>query len=573
MSLAFGGCATVPVVAEPGTALLGAVPASVAVVGWGLALAAAALAFYLAARARRRLSETDAALADLQQRHHHLQERWQAVAENSPDYILLLDPDGTIRFVNRMRPGVSREAVIGRPVYQFAREDQRPLLRAALEAVVSTGEVRAVELVSQTADGANPLYEARFAPVRQDGKVIAIMAISHDITQERRVERQLRQALKMEAIGRLAGGVAHDFNNILTVIQCNALLTREGLPADAPVLTELDEILRAAERAAHLTQQLLAFSRRQIIKPVAMDLRTSVTNITRMLTRVIGESIQLEVRQAPESLPVRADPGQVEQVVMNLVLNARDAMPRGGRLVLETARVSLCDDFEHRHGIIRKGDYVTVVVRDTGSGIPEEVITEIFEPYFTTKEIGKGAGLGLSMVYGILEQHHGGVVCDSVVGQGTTFSVFLPLDVMPPGAEAAPATTTPSRTPLPRIRTILVVEDEISVRTITCRLLEKEGYNVLVAADGTEALKLVESYREPVHLLFTDVVMPGTNGAELARLIRAQRPELKVLYTSGYTDSVVIRHGVEAQNLEFLHKPYTSQELLDAIRKVLFGHA
>lgn len=549
-----------------GLVLAQATPTAIAIAGVVLVMLGAlvvAVVGACAVRARKQHEEADAA-------RREMENRWESLMASIPDIILAIDVDGHITYANRVPSGIERHTLVGGQVYDFVADSDVGELTGIIDGVVTNAQPESFQMPAVGPDGASALYDCHMAPVLAEGVVTSLIMVCRDITEEQRVEKQLRQSQKMEAVGRLAGGVAHDFNNVLTVIQCNALLVRENLPDDSKNLVELDEVLQAAGRAGNLTQQLLAFSRRQMIKPEYLDLRKVVEDMTRMLRRIISENIKLELKQHDSALPVVADAGQMEQVVMNLVLNARDAMFDGGQLTLETNTETLVQDLEHRNGIVPQGEYVVLIVRDSGAGMPPEVLSQLFEPYFTTKEVGKGSGLGLATVYGILEQHKGSIVCNSSEGEGAEFTIYLPVAKEGRPAEAGTEDTARPRTPLPKGKTILIVEDEVSVRTITKRLLERQGYNVLVASDGAEAVRLSENHRDPIHMLFTDVVLPGANGAELAKMLGAQRPDMKVLFTSGYTDSVVIRHGVRASEIEFLHKPFSAAELSSKVRKILF---
>jgi PAS domain S-box-containing protein len=383
----------------------------------------------------------------------------------------------------------------------------------------------------------------------------------------RLLQEQLIQAQKMEAVGRLAGGVAHDFNNMLGVITgyCELLLDQPTLPET--VRKPLGEVKKAGERAASLTRQLLAFSRKQMIQPQVLDLRAVVTSMDQMLHRLIGEDIQLITRLPRVLGSVMADPGQVEQVLMNLVLNARDAMPQGGTLTLELAEVTLDQPPSTPDGLT-PGRYVCLTVADTGCGMDEETLPHLFEPFYTTKEVGKGTGLGLATVYGIVRQSDGYVAVDSAPGQGATFRIYLPRLEDPEPA------TVPTAAPggAPRgSETILVAEDEEMLRRLVCTLLRAGGYQVLEAGSAEEALAQCSRHASPIHLLLTDVVMPGGSGRDLAVNALARHPGMKVIYMSGYTDDAVVRHGISSAEVHFLQKPFTAADLAQEVRRVLDG--
>jgi signal transduction histidine kinase/ActR/RegA family two-component response regulator len=377
---------------------------------------------------------------------------------------------------------------------------------------------------------------------------------------------QLEQAQKMDAIGRLAGGVAHDFNNLLTVILGRTDILLHPLKPEDPMRRGIELIQRTAGRAADLTRQLLAFSRKQVLEPVILDLSAVTTDMKDMLGRLIGEDIALLTTPTPGLGRVKADRGQIEQVVMNLTVNARDAMPQGGRLILETANVELDDEYVRRHVGARPGPHVMLAVSDTGTGIPREIQAQIFEPFFTTKEQGKGTGLGLATVYGIVKQSGGYIEVDSEPGQGTTFRIYLPrleAEAVTVDRNARPAAAAGGT------ETILLVEDEEGVRELARDILRASGYTVLEARNGPEALLLCERHQGPLDMLLTDVVMPRMSGRELAERLAPLRPELSVLYMSGYTDDAVIRHGVLAAGTAFLQKPFTPAALVLRVRETL----
>jgi signal transduction histidine kinase/CheY-like chemotaxis protein len=377
------------------------------------------------------------------------------------------------------------------------------------------------------------------------------------------LEEQLQSSQKMEAIGSLAGGVAHDFNNLLTVILSYLGFAMSELQDDDPIKEDLLEVQKAGERAATLTRQLLAFSRRQVLQPVPLDLNQIATGLEKMLRRILGEDIDFVQELAPDLGVVVADPGQVEQVLMNLVVNARDAMPEGGRLTIATCNVEL----DASHASLKPGPYVQISVSDTGWGMDEQTRRRLFEPFFTTKEKGKGTGLGLPTVYGIVKQSGGEIRVSSEPGRGTSFEILLPREL---SARAVP-TVIPSKVP-GRIRgteTILIVEDEEALRKVAARTLDKAGYKVLTAGDGTEALLKSEQYADHIDLVVTDVVMPGIGGRTLSQEFSKRRPTTKILYMSGYTDDTIVYHGVLEAGTHFLGKPFTEADLSRKIREVL----
>ena len=412
-------------------------------------------------------------------------------------------------------------------------------------------------------DGSTRWIRDRAFPVRDGGEVRRIVGIAEDITAVREAEERLRQAQKMEAIGRLAGGVAHDFNNLLSVIFGYSGFMQEDLAPDDPLRENVEEIVKATRRASDLTQQLLIFSRRQTQTLQPLNLNELVTNTERMIRRVLGEDIELVFRPGASLGCVRADVSNLEQVLVNLVVNARDAMPTGGRLTVETANVELGKDHPLTHVAERQGPHVMLSVSDTGIGMDQATQSRIFEPFFTTKRLGKGTGLGLSIVFGIVEQHGGSIWVYSEPGHGTTFKVYLPRSELPaasarPGAARAPGGH----------ETILLVEDEAQVRAIAQTILRRCGYRVLVAQSAAEALCLCQGH-EPIDLLLTDLVMPQMSGAELARRLAVERPAMKMLCMSGYTDDAILRHGLVDSALAFLQKPFTSETLSTKVREVL----
>ncbi len=397
------------------------------------------------------------------------------------------------------------------------------------------------------------------------GEPVRSLGISLDTTERRKLEEQYFQAQKMEAIGRLAGGVAHDFNNLLTAILGFAELLLAGRTPGDSDYADIMEIQKAGTRASALTRQLLAFSRKEIIEPTLLNVNVVVADMRNMLERLIGEDVRFVLRLRPDSAPIRADRGQVEQIIMNLAVNARDAMPGGGTMTIETANVELDEHYTRMHLGAKPGAYVALTVTDTGTGISPQVRSRLFEPFFTTKEQGKGTGLGLATIHGIVMRSGGSVGVYSEVGQGTSFKVYFP---RADGAEPAGAAVAPPAHGRRGTETVLVVEDAEGLRKLTRRLLERQGYTVLIAADADEALTLFEQHRA-IDVLLTDVVMPGASGPELSRQLIEQQPSLHVIYMSGYTEDAITHHGVLKPGIEFLHKPFTAETLGRKIREVL----
>lgn len=386
---------------------------------------------------------------------------------------------------------------------------------------------------------------------------------THELRQK---EEQLLQSQKMEAVGRLAGGVAHDFNNLLTVILAYGDLLLSESPEDAPHREELREMCDAAERAAALTRQLLAFSRKQVLQPQVLDLNQVVHRLEKLLGRVLGEDIQIITRLSAEVHSVSADPVQVDQILVNLAVNARDAMPKGGKLIVETANVVFDDDYVQAHSEVARGPHVMLAVTDTGVGMDAETRAHLFEPFFTTKELGRGTGLGLSTVYGIVRQSGGNIWVYSELGRGTTFKIYLPAHLEAPHV-VEPRPTEPA--PAHGTETVLVVEDEPKVRGLVVRVLESSGYRVLAAGDADEALKMSEEFEGPIDLLISDVVLPGTGGPQLANELNRQRPSLRILFTSGYTDKAIAQQGVLAPGALLLEKPIRPKSLLREVKRAL----
>ncbi len=416
-------------------------------------------------------------------------------------------------------------------------------------------------------DGTPTVVRISGRAMRDRDNTVYYELFTEDVTERRALELQLRQSQKMEAIGRLAGGVAHDFNNLLMVISGYSEFLLERLGPDPDVRGPAKEIANAAERATSLTRQLLAFSRKQMLAPKVLDLNEVVTENLKMLTRLIGEDIELVMKPGSELNAVKADPGQIEQVIMNLAVNARDAMPKGGKLTIETSNVVLDESFTRLHAPLQPGEYVVLTLSDTGTGMDAETQSHMFEPFFTTKG-PKGTGLGLSMVYGIIKQSGGYIWAQSDVGKGTTFQIYLPraTEVGEPAAMQAAITAT---APRPNVETILVVEDEENLRHLARQYLQAQGYTVLEAPNGATAIQVCTEYSGPIHLLLTDVIMPGMNGRELAQSILTLRPDTKVVYMSGYTENVIGHNGMLEAGVNLLQKPFSLPALKAKVREVL----
>ncbi len=496
--------------------------------------------------------------------------RLARAVEQATDAVVITNPDGTIVYVNPAFERVSeysREEAIGQnPRFLKSGEHDETFYRQ-MWMTLTAGAAWTGRVVNKRRDGSLFEEEATISPVFDtSGRVANYVAVKRDVTNEIRLEQQLHQAQKMEAVGRLAGGVAHDFNNILGVISGYGEMVLRKLPAEDPLRPKVDQILRAADRAVGLTRQLLAFSRKQVLQPKVLSLNTVIADTEQMLRRLIGEDVDLVTTLSADIGRVRADPGQVEQVVVNLAVNARDAMPEGGRLTIGTANADLDAAYAASHAGAEPGRYVALIVSDTGQGMNAETRAHIFEPFFTTKEAGKGTGLGLSTVYGIIKQSDGYIWVDSELGVGTTFRIYLPQVEGPEGVATQPPQALPPRRGNARI---LLVEDEDMLREFLREGLEANGYIVLSARDGAEALQIADEFRGRIDLMVTDLVMPGMTGREAAEQIGAVLPSLKVLYMSGYTDDAVLRRGVLDAGFAFLGKPFTLDALLHKLQDLL----
>jgi PAS domain S-box-containing protein len=469
--------------------------------------------------------------------------------------------------------GFRRDEVIGRSSLELGLwpdPDQRRTLIARLTA---EGQVRNFEVLARRKSGEPFPVVASVAVLPGDGRPL-ILSVIRDVSELRRsqqalqrMEEQFRQSQRLEAVGRLAGGVAHDFNNILTAISGHSSLLAESLAPDDPRREDVEGIRTAAQRAAALTRQLLAFSRKQVLQMRVLDVNEVVRALDTMLRRVIGEDIRLDLVLASDLAPVRADPGQLEQVIMNLAVNARDAMPGGGRLTIETANVALEEPDAAAPSALPSGPHVMVSVADTGVGMDAETQSHIFEPFFTTKEVGKGTGLGLSTVYGIVKQSGGSIWASSEPGRGATFRIYLPPVHEP--VESPDVAAAPVSRPSGGHETLLLAEDDPGVRQIVSDALAQQGYSVLRAPDGQTALEIARAHPGVIHLLLTDLVMPGMTGRGLAEALRAERPGVRVLFMSGYTDDAVVRQAVLDTGLPFLQKPFTPGALAAKVRAVL----
>jgi PAS domain S-box-containing protein len=497
------------------------------------------------------------------------EERFRALLENGSDVTALVGTDGVVQYASgpvRRMLGRAPEDLVGQSAFALMHPDDVAGMRLKIEhALAHPEEPVASTYRMRHEDGSWRFLESMVVSHRHNPAIRAIVVNSRDVTERHMLEEELRQSQKMEAVGRLAGGIAHDFNNLLAVMLGYTTLTQSRAGDAAVVTRNLDHIRTAAERAASLTRQLLTFSRKQVLMPRVLELDAVVRELGTMLERLIGEDVQLVTGIAGARGRIRADRGQMEQVIVNLAVNARDAMPHGGRLDITLRDVTV--EAAGEAGALRPGRYARLEVRDNGVGMGAETLERVFEPFFSTKEKGKGTGLGLATVYGIVKQSGGHISVKSAPGQGTTFRIWLP-EVEADHTEAAPA--APSGTDAPRgSETILLVEDEEALRSLLSEVLTGSGYRVLLAASGAEALKISRAHGGALHLLLTDVVMPGMGGREVATILGAERPGLPVLFASGYTAEAIARQGVLEEGMDLIHKPFTPDALLQRVRERL----
>jgi len=500
------------------------------------------------------------------------EERFRALVENSSDALMLLDAEGRVTYMTSSSSrqfGWMPDQMIGRSVFDFVHPDDADAAAARMtEVITSPGKTVTREIRFRHADGSWRIMEGVAVNRLDDPSVRAIVVNARDITDRRKLEEQLRMSQKMEAVGQLAGGVAHDFNNLLTAIlgYCNLML--DDMPSEDPLRGDLDEIRAAGERAAALTRQLLAFSRRQMLQPQVVDLNAVVRQMEKLLRRLISEDVELATRLAPDLMTVRVDPASIEQILVNLAVNARDAMPVGGRLTIETSNIDLDTAYAVTHVTMTPGRYVMLAVGDTGEGMDAATRARVFEPFFTTKEQGKGSGLGLATVYGMVKQSGGYIWVYSEPGHGTMFKVYFPPAEQRTSEAAAEHPGRRTSDGKQGWETVLLVEDEDAVRALAREVLRRHGYVVLEARHGVDALRIAERHGDDIHLMVTDIVMPHMSGRDLAERLSSARPGMKVLFMSGYTDHALM-HRELTPGSAFLQKPFTPEGFARKVRSVL----
>jgi two-component system, cell cycle sensor histidine kinase and response regulator CckA len=503
----------------------------------------------------------------------HSEAQLRSILLTAPDVIMTVDRSGTIIFINRTAPPLRPEDVLGSCAFDHVPPEMRPRVVAAVENVFATRELYEYEVQGPPGpDKAREWWSVRAGPLIEGGEVVAATLCATNITPrkrseeiEARLQEQLRQLQKLESIGRLAGGVAHDFNNLLTSMLGFIDLAQRSQSTDSPAIEFLEGATEAARRGGTLTQKLLAFARKQIVHPTVVAINQIIEGMAPMIRRLVGEDLEVTLALALTPDKVKVDVGSLEQVIMNLVVNARDAVAGTGRITLATGLVRLEADAARDHGTT-PGEHVFFAVTDTGSGMSEEVAARAFEPFFTTKPVGKGTGLGLAMCEGIVRQAGGHITVDSKPGRGSTFRVFLPRAA---DERSAPISRASTGSPARGRETLLLVEDEPLILRMAKRVLSELGYTVLTAADGYEALAALERFGGDVHLLITDVVMPKMSGRELAARVTALRPDIRVLYSSGYAADEIGEDGILSDGINFLPKPYVPSKLADAVRDVL----
>ena len=504
----------------------------------------------------------------LEQQIRRAKKEWEQTFDTVPDPVLVLDEQFRVRRANRATTrvlGLEFSQLIGQPCYQVVHGRTEPPPECPLQRMLASGKEARADIEEPRL---GKVFDATATPLHNSGSaVLGCVEVLRDITARKRVEEQLRQSQKMEAVGQLAGGVAHDFNNLLTAIIGYSDLGLARLREGDHLRKYVQEIKKAGEQAASLTRQLLAFSRRQVMVPQVLDLNSVVGNVQKMLRRLIGEDIDLLTVPGPGLGRVKADPGQMEQVILNLALNARDAMPQGGKLTIETGNLDLDESYTRSHIDVAPGPYVMLAVSDAGCGMDAETLSHIFEPFYTTKEEGKGTGLGLATVYGIVKQSGGHISVSSDPGKGTTFTTYLPRveeSIVPVRPSLAAGKSSRGT------ETVLLVEDDVTARDVVREVLQSRGYTVLEATGSNEALEIGErQVSRPIHLMLADVVMPEMSGPQLADRLACLHPKMKVLYMSGYTDAAVARHVKLTRDIPYLQKPFAAEVLARKVRELL----
>ena len=500
------------------------------------------------------------------------EELFRLISENAADMIAMVDVTG-----HRLYNSPSYQKVLGYSLQELEKTsafeqihpDDQQKVKEAAQSARQTGVGRRLEYRIRHKDGRWLVLESTASVVRDAaGEVEKLVIVNRDITERKQLEEKLYLSQKLDAIGRLSGGIAHDFNNLLGVIIGYSEALKRRIPADDSFREAVDEIMNAGKRAAALTQQLLAFSRKQVLEPKVLNLNAVVVEVEKMLRRLIGEDIELQNSLSANLGRVKADRSQIEQVLLNLAVNARDAMPQGGKLTIETTDAELDQTTVNRLAYVVPGHYVMLKVTDTGCGMDAELLSHIFEPFFTTKEQGKGTGLGLATVYGVIKQSGGYIWVESEPGKGTTFKICLPR--VEEALEKTQVNEDPAQV-AQGSRTVLLVEDEQSLRKLARNMLKDIGYTVLEANDGSHALEIAKQTASGIDLLLTDVVMPGMSGRAVAEKLSPLRPEMKVLYMSGYTDGAIAPHGVLESGISILRKPFTRDELTRRVGEVLAG--
>jgi PAS domain S-box-containing protein len=497
------------------------------------------------------------------------EKRFQDLFDNAKDILFTLDMQGNITSLNKSAEDVMgwpRSEVLHKSIKSFVSPEHLNICTQMMQRILNGEQLQHFEIGMLRKDGRKVLLETSARLIRSNEEIEGVQGIARDVTERRNLESMVRQSQKLEAIGRLSGGLAHDFNNLLCVISGHTELLTERLETEHPGIKNVTQIKKAVDSATSLVRQLLAFSRKQVFHPRTLDLNSIVVETEKLLGRLIGEHVEFFTSLHPALGSVRVDPVQIEQVLMNLVLNARDAMPQGGKLIIETNNVDLDEDCRSRRASIPAGKYVVLAVSDNGSGMDEETQNRIFEPFYTTKELGKGTGLGLATVYGIVKQSGGSIWVYSEPGHGTTFKIYFPRVDQTLIVESSRKAQLALQ---PGTETVLLVENSEPLRALAKEFLRSSGYAVLEAENGKEALRIAKAFTGPIHLLLTDVIMPGMGGKQLAKQFASLRPPAKVLYMSGYSDDAILQSGKLTTEMVFLEKPFTRDILLRKVRSVL----